>query len=384
MPAPAEARTSVLFIIHGLGRAGPELRLLDFAQRFPESTDVHVCSIGESRALLEEFKKTRASVSVVPIRRAYADWREVARVTRSIRERDIVVVNSFGLKTLLVCLAAKLRYGRRIRAVHHVVSLWEELRWYQRAFMRHAMERMDVIVCNGQALKDVIIGTRAVAPRVAVIPNGVDCEQFRATPALRRAERARQGYGPEHFVLGTVGNVRPVKNYPFLLRAMRRIHAVYPHARLLCVGGGQVDDMQRMAESLGLGDVVRFTGLAADVRPYLAAMDAFALCSLKEGSPNAVLQAMAMSLPTIASSVGEIPYLLDHGAAGLLIDPTDEDGLVAGVSRFLEDAAYRRAVAEAGRRRAEGTYSIERMISAYHGLFDELAAEARSERTRAR
>jgi len=142
--------------------------------------------------------------------------------------------------------------------------------------------------------------------------------------------------------------------------------------------------MQRMAESLGLGDVVRFTGLAADVRPYLAAMDAFALCSLKEGSPNAVLQAMAMSLPTIASSVGEIPYLLDHGAAGVLIDPTDEDGLVAGVSRFLEDAAYRRAVAEAGRRRAEGTYSIERMISAYHGLFDELAAEARSERTRAR
>ena len=72
VPASAQARTSVLFIIHGLGRAGPELRLLDFAQRFPGSTGVHVCSIGESLALLEEFKKTRASVSVVPIRRAYA------------------------------------------------------------------------------------------------------------------------------------------------------------------------------------------------------------------------------------------------------------------------------------------------------------------------
>src|SRR5205085_832939 len=123
VPASAQARTSVLFIIHGLGRAGPELRLLDFAQRFPGSTGVHV------------------------------------------------------------------------------VSLWEELRWYQRALMRRAMERMDVIVCNGQALKDVIIGTRAVAPRVTVIPNGVDCEHFRSTPALRLAERERQGYGPGHFVL---------------------------------------------------------------------------------------------------------------------------------------------------------------------------------------
>jgi glycosyltransferase involved in cell wall biosynthesis len=384
VPASAQARTSVLFIIHGLGRAGPELRLLDFAQRFPGSTGVHVCSIGESLALLEEFKKTRASVSVVPIRRAYADWRSLARITASIREHDIVVVNSFGLKTLLVCLTAKLRFGRRIRAVHHVVSLWEELRWYQRALMRRAMERMDVIVCNGQALKDVIIGTRAVAPRVTVIPNGVDCEHFRSTPALRLAERERQGYGPEHFVLGTVGNIRPVKNYPFLLRAMQRIHAAHPHTRLLCVGGGQVGDMQRLARSLGLGEVVRFTGLAADVRPHLAAMDAFALCSLKEGSPNAVLQAMAMSLPTIASSVGEIPYLLDHGAAGLLIDPTDEDALVAGVSRFLDDAAYRRSIAEAGRHRAESTYSIERMIDTYHGLFDELAVEARAERARGR
>ena len=57
-----------------------------------------------------------------------------------------------------------------------------------------------------------------------------------------------------------------MKNYPFLLRAMQRIHAAYPHTRLLCVGGGQVGDMQRLAQSLGLGEVVRFTGLAAEAR----------------------------------------------------------------------------------------------------------------------
>jgi len=382
-PAPTAVRTRVLFVIHGLGRAGPELRLLDFARHFPESTDVHVCTIDDyDLTLLEELRKTRANVTIVPVKRAYADWRQVAKVVSYIGQDQIAIVNSFGLKTLLVCLAAKLRYGRRIRAVHHVVDLWADLRWHQRAFMRLAMQCVDVIVCNGHAVKEAIIGSRAVAPRVTIVPNGVDCEHFRATPELRSAERRRLAFSPEDFVLGTVANVRPIKNYPFLLRTMRRIAAAYPHARLLCVGGGpQLEEMKDLAERLGLSGKVRFTGQVNDIRPYLAAMDAFALCSLKEGCPNAVLQAMAMSVPTVGSAVGEIPYLLEHGAAGLLIDPTDEDRFFAGVSRLVEDDMYRRTLAQAGRRQVEDKYSVARMIDKYVGLFDELAAEMRPQIT---
>ena len=378
-PAPADVRTRILFVIHGLGRAGPELRLLDFALRFPESMDVHVCTVDEhDLTLLEEFRRTRANVAIIPVRRAYADWRQIAKVVASIREHEIAIVNSFGLKTLLVCLAAKLRYRRRIRVVHHVVSLGEELRWHHRAVMWRAMQRVDVVVCNGHAVKEAVLGARALKPRVTVVPNGVDCEHFRSTPELRLAERRRQGFSPDQFVLGTVANVRPVKNYPFLLRTMRRIAEAYPQLRLLCVGGGeQLEEMKGLVQRLGLADKVCFTGQAKDIRPYVAAMDAFALCSLKEGSPNALLQAMAMSVPTIASAVGEIPYLLEHGASGLLINPTDEDGFFAGVSRLVEDDTYRRTLAKAGRRRVEDKYSVGRMIDEYVGLFGELAAELR-------
>jgi glycosyltransferase involved in cell wall biosynthesis len=106
-------------------------------------------------------------------------------------------------------------------------------------------------------------------------------------------------------------------------------------------------------------------------------MDAFALCSLKEGCPNTVLQAMAMSVPTIGSAVGEVPELLGHGAAGSLIDPNDEAGFFAAVSRLIEDETYRRRLAQAGRRRVEDKYSIGRMIDQYVGLFEGLAAELR-------
>src|SRR5213075_1022198 len=112
--------------------------------------------------------------------------------------------------------------------------LWADLRWHQKMFMRAAMQFVDVIVCNGQAVKEAVIGSHRMVPRVIVVPNGVDCHHFRTTPELRIAERRRLDFSPEDFVLGTVANVRPIKNYPFLLRTMRRIADAYPQARLLC------------------------------------------------------------------------------------------------------------------------------------------------------
>ena len=79
---------------------------------------------------------------------------------------------------------------------------------------------------------------------------------------------------------------------------MARLARARPNARLLCVGGGsQLEEMKRLADSLGLGGRVVFTGLARDIRPFVAAMDVFALCSQQEGNPNVVLQAMAITVP---------------------------------------------------------------------------------------
>jgi glycosyltransferase involved in cell wall biosynthesis len=368
------AATPVLFVVPGLGRAGLETRLLDFARGLPEGLELHVCATGEDLTLLDAFRKTGARVVVMPVRRAYADWRQLGKLVSYIREQRIGVVNSFDLKTLLVCLVAKVLSRRRVRVVHHVVSLWEDLRWRQRVMLRQAMQHADLVVCNGHAVKDEVIGGRPLRPRLSVIPNGVDCERYRSRPDLRRAERERQGFAPDHFVLGTVANVRPVKNYPFLLAAMPRLAAKYPQVRLVCVGGGaQLEEMKALAERLHLGDGVVFTGSVADVRPYVATLDAFALCSLKEGCPNAVLQAMAMSVPVIASAVGEIPFMVEHGESGLLFAPRDEDAFLAAISRLVEDAGYRGRLAQAGRRRTEGAYSAARMIDEYAALFHELA-----------
>jgi glycosyltransferase involved in cell wall biosynthesis len=371
MPGATRVPTKVLFIIPGLAPAGVERRLLDLVRQLPATTEMHVCVIGEDLTLLGQFQRTRAKIATIRIRRPYTEWRQLRKVLAYVREHDIAIINSVDLKTLLVALAAKLRFWRRTKLVHHLVSLLDGLSDYHKRFLWRALQFTDLVVCNGYAVKEYLIGSRRIRPRVAVVPNGVDCEHFRPSPELRLVERARQGFRPEHFVLGIVANVRSVKNYPLLLHTMQRIAAIYPHVRLVCVGGGpQLAEMRGLAEELGLRDSVVFAGQVMDVRPWIAAFDAFALCSFKEGCPNALMQAMALGVASISSNVGEVPHLTDGGRCGLLFDPADKEAFFAATVRLIADEAYRTQLASAGRERMEKHYSSAKMIDGYAALFD--------------
>jgi glycosyltransferase involved in cell wall biosynthesis len=374
----ASSKLGVMFVIYGLAPAGPELRLLELARTFPEGPDhidVHICVVGDDLTLLDEFRKTQAHVVHVPMRRPYAEWRNVRRVLEYIGDNDIRVINSFNLKTLIVCAAAKLRYGSRVRLVHHLISLWDDVGPRQRMALWTMMRCADQVLCNGHAVREGVIGNRRLAAPVSVIPNGVDCDRFRPMPDARAAVRARLGLRDEHFVIGTVGNLRPVKNFPFLLEAMTGLQSLAPHARLLCVGGGpQLEEMKALTASLGLADRVVFTGLARDVRPFMAAMDAFALCSRQEGNPNVILQAMAMALPVVSVKVGEVPALVEPGVTGTLVESGDAGGFLQALSQLAAGPALCRELGEAGRRRVTSLYSSSQMIDRYATLMQHVAA----------
>ncbi len=373
MSVPPQA----LFVIYGLAPAGPERRILDFAREFPARAaplGVHVCVVGDDLTLLDEFQRTGANIIHVPIRRAYLEWGQIRRVLDYIREHDIRVVNSFNLKTLLVGAAAKLRFGSRVALVHHLISLWDDVSAGQRRLSWAAMRYADHVVCNGHAVRAHLIGDRRLRAPVTVIPNGVDCDHFQPAREGRACARARLGFADGDFVVGTVGNIRPVKNLPFLLRVMAGVMDAVPDARLLCVGGGpQLEETKAMARSMGLGDRVVFTGVAKDVRPYLAAMDVFALCSRHEGNPNVVLQAMAAGLPVVSVDVGEVPYVIEDRCSGYVVGH-DETVFASALRRLEADARLRCAVGAAARRRVSESFSAPAMIASYAALMHRAAA----------
>jgi glycosyltransferase involved in cell wall biosynthesis len=360
----------IMFNIYGLERGGPEMRLLDFAMNFPPDLEVHICVTSNNLSLLSDFQKSKARISVIPITRAYLELRNVRKILDYVRKNEISVINSFDLKGLFISALAKICRGKKIKVVHHFIDLQHNYKYRTKIALGGLIRAADVLVCNSDAVRNEVIGTRFGDARVRVIHNGVDQDHFAPNPGRKTADRASAGLNGRHFVLGTVANFRPEKNYPFLIGQFRELSAVYPHLRLVCVGGGPLlDEARGIVQKYSLDEKVIFTGYVNDVRKYLGMMDAFTLCSLKEGFPNAVLQAMSMGLPVVCSAVGECKEIITDAETGLLFNPRDAKRFQQAMCRIIEDENLRELLSGMARNLVETRFSLRQMIEKYVGFY---------------
>ena len=119
--------------------------------------------------------------------------------------------------------------------------------------------------------------------------------------------------------------------------------------------------------------MVHFTGQRADVARLLGALDIFVLPSLREALPIAVMEAMAMGLPVVATRVGGIPEVVEDGMTGCLVPPGDEAALAAALGRLVADPALAARLGAAGRARVQAQFTVEQMVRRVEHLYDELA-----------
>jgi glycosyltransferase involved in cell wall biosynthesis len=211
------------------------------------------------------------------------------------------------------------------------------------------------------------------AEKVVTIPNGVDTTDF--DPALhpREATRSRLGLAGDKPALGVIAHLSPVKGHADLLAAMARVVSMRPRARLLVVGDGVLrPELEVLSRSLGLADRVVFTGAREDVAAILAALDVVVVPSHTEGLSNALLEAMAMARPVVATAVGGNPDAVEAGLTGLLVPPRDPEALAASMLRLLERPDEARRLGEAARRRVLAEFSLDRMVAGYEALYGSL------------
>jgi len=202
--------------------------------------------------------------------------------------------------------------------------------------------------------------------RVDVIPNGVDTERFRPT-------RGRRGTG--RIVIGSVGNLRPVKNHALLIRACVELAGGGTDLEVRIAGEGpERPSLAALAESLGFSDRLSLPGRVADVPGFLNGLDVFVLSSDSEQHPNALNEAMACGVPSIATRVGCVEELLDDGRCGRIIPPGDLPALVAALRERIDDPVTGGTLADAARRRACERYSNETMLAAYDRMYRRLSA----------
>lgn len=210
--------------------------------------------------------------------------------------------------------------------------------------------------------------------KVHVVDNGIDTLAFgRRDQALE--VRGNLGIPPTVKVIGTVGRLAEVKRQDLLLRSFARLGPQQANAHLLLVGDGPLmGALQALAESLGIADRVHFAGYQAHPERLLQAMDVFALTSRLEGMPLAVLEAWAAGLPVIASRVGGLPKMIDHGVNGLLFDSGDEFALAKGLGQLMAHDELARRIGEAGRAVAVARYDVRVTAGRYESHYRDLLA----------
>jgi sugar transferase (PEP-CTERM/EpsH1 system associated) len=215
------------------------------------------------------------------------------------------------------------------------------------------------------------------AERIRVLPNGVDTARFKRRSEEREEIRRRLGLSGDCMVLGSVGRMVPIKDHQTLLQAAENLGGRGIAVRLLLAGSGpELQRYQQFANgSAELSERVVFVGSTKEVPALLNALDIFVLPSLSEGMSNTLLEAMASSLPVVATNVGGNPELVEDGRSGWLFQPGDVSGLTAKLERLTKDPNLRQALGQAARNRAVEEFSLERMIDRYRELYLDLARE---------
>ncbi len=208
--------------------------------------------------------------------------------------------------------------------------------------------------------------------RLAYIPNGIDTARFsrQAGPWPGRAQLGLPA-GP---LCLTVANFRPEKGHGFFLEVLRSSPQLRERAHWLWIGGVDWLRVQRQVERLGWQGRILVREEIKDVRPLYAAADVFVLLSSEEGMPRALMEAMAMGVPCLATAVGGTAEVIRDGQDGLLVEYGDAGGVARRLGGLLDDEGLRRRLGRNAAERIETAFSLRRVAEEHAELFSRLVA----------
>jgi glycosyltransferase involved in cell wall biosynthesis len=297
-------------------------------------------------------------------------FRSVRALASEARRRGTDLVHGYLFQGNL--LAAAISWISGAPCITSVRNLDIGKKGYQHFASSRAHRMALKVLFNSQAVRDHVIGVERIdASRTVVIANGVpDPFPGVGDSTGPRIAWLEQRAGPTAIC---VASLRSKKGHVHLFEAFRRVRKRVPAARLLLVGEGPLAGaLEREAAGPDLGGAVYFAGYRADVAALLSRCDIFVLSSLEEGMPNALLEAMAAGIPSVVTDVGGNAEVVEDGITGYLVPASDPEALAGRLTDLLLDADLRRGQGEAARQRFESRFTLDRMTSAYHALYDEV------------
>ena len=235
----------------------------------------------------------------------------------------------------------------------------------------------DRIVTLSPRLRRALLEMRIGRPeQVEVVPLGLDLNRFVHMSKGGNRLRLALQIPPDTPLLGIIGRLVPIKDHPTLFRALRLLPDGTRAPHLLVVGdGGQREELQRLVHLLGLASRIHFLGWRNDLEAILGEVDVVICCSRNEGTPVALIEAMAAAVPVLSTDVGGAGDLVAHGETGWLVPAADPGALAQGIQRLLADHDLRRRLADTAQPIALERHNTERLVERMGKIYTEVLAE---------
>ena len=239
------------------------------------------------------------------------------------------------------------------------------------AFSRWKYHQVDCFVAASNAIREMLIGDGIAPDRIATVYEGIDLHRIQMEPAANvHAELWLPTHAP---IVGAVGALTHEKGHRYLIEAAAQVVRDVPDARFVILGEGELRAaLERQLKELNLDKHVLLPGFRADILSFIRSFDVFVMSSLFEGLGTSLLDAMALSKPTVASDTGGIPEVVSHGETGLLVRPRDARALASAIASLLKDPEQRERMGLAGLNRVTRLFSAEQMVERTLGVYRNL------------
>ena len=300
------------------------------------------------------------------------DLRVVWQLLKICREKKVTIWHGHDYKSNAIGLLIRL-----FHRMHLVTTVHGWVRHTRRTPLYYWIDRLSLrfykkIVCVSEDLMQACVASGVPPAKCRLILNAIDTTVY-APASDCNSSRERLGIPADRFLIGSVGRLSVEKGYNFLIDAVDSLNRDGHNISLLVIGEGDIrGDLEAQIERLGLRDRIQLAGYQSNTIELYRAMDLFVLASLREGLPNALLEAMAMQVPVVVTRVGGIPQVICDHENGVLVEPGDAKVLADAMREMIVNRDRAADMARRARETVEQNYSFEYRMDKMVQLYGEL------------
>ena len=365
--------------VRGTGGGPEKTILLGAARTDPRRFAVTVCYLRDARDGVFNVTQKAADLRidyVELVERHSFDWTLWFNLRKLVRDRRIDIVHAHDYKTDLLAWLLSITDGiTALSTVHGWTGHSRRERWFYYPIDKRILGRFSQLVAVSNDVRQELVAHGTPPSKVVTILNGIDHTAFRRDPTRAPSIRRALGLRDDDVVVGAVGRLEPQKRFDLLIEAVAELQSRHRSLKLLIVGDGSLRRrLTDQIERLGLSRSCSLLGHRTDIVDLHHAFDLFVQSSDYEGTSNALLEAMALETPIVATDVGGTGEIIRHDVDGLIVQPGDLRSLARAIEIALGDRDASVSRVASARHHVETDLSFDARMNALEAIYVDLFA----------